>query len=122
MAENTKTISPDAVKCISSEASAPDECGGNPTTVASTQLNGRNQIVSVNLLIPTPGLQDNPSNQHYEITVAATSEDQQVNLLTKSYLVRLNVPDDSQDDDQEEYERGDDDSGFPSAIQEIVYN
>jgi hypothetical protein len=122
MAENTKISSPDALRYTSSEVSGPDEYGINQTAVASTQLNGRNLIISVNLLIPTPGQQDNPSNQHYEPEIAATNEDQQVNLLTKSYLARLNVTDDIQDDDQEEYDRGDDDSGFPNAIQEIVDN
>jgi hypothetical protein len=122
MEENTRTSSPDAMRCTSSEVSDPDECGGNPTTVASTQLNGRNLIVSVDLLIPTPGLQENPSNHHYETAVAATTEDRQINLLTKSYLARLNETGDSEDGDLEEYEWGDDDSRFSDAIQETVNN
>lgn len=151
--ERTKTSTPDALMCTSSEVPAPDECGRNPTAAASAQLvNGRSLIINVSLLIPTPGVQDSPSNEHFEIAVAATNEDRQVNLLTKSYLahlnvtddsetavaatsedgqvnlltksylVRLNVTDDSEDDDLEEYERGDDDSMFPSAIQETVDN
>ena len=79
----------------------------------------------VNLHIPTLGIQaqdSGPSNQHYEIAVAATNKDRQVNLLTKSYLARLTVTNDSEDDDLEEYERGDDDPMFPSAIQETVNN
>ena len=148
---NTKTSSPAPVMYTSSEVSAPDECGRSPTTAASSQLNGRCLIISVNLpvLIPTPGVQDIPSNEHYaaatnedgqvnlltqsylarlnvtddnETAVAATSEHLQVNLLTKSYLARLNVIDDSEDDDLEEYERGDDDPRFPSATQETVNN
>ena len=156
MEMNTKTSSPDAVMCTSSEVSAPDECGRNLTAVASAQLNGRTSTISVKLHIPSSpkslGMQDSTSNQHYETAfaatnedrhvnlltqsylaclnvtddsetaVAATSEDRQVNLLTKSYLARLNVMDDSEDDDLEEYERGDDDSTFPSAIQETMDN
>ena len=118
MAENTKTSSP--VRCTSSEVSSPDD--RNPTAVASAQLNGRSLIITVNLLISTLGIQDSTSNQHYEIAVAATKEDQQVNLLTKSYLARLTMTDDSEDDDLEEYERGDDDPRFPSAIQKTMDN
>ena len=68
------------------------------------------------LLIPT-GLctQEAPSDQHYKIPVAATDEDQQVNLFTKSHLARLNV---IRNDDTEEFEWGDDNSRFPIAIQE----
>ena len=102
--EKTKTSSPDAVVRTSSEVSAPDECGRSPTAVASAQLvNGRSLIIGINLLIPTPAIQDNPSNQHYKTAIAATNEDRQVNLLTESYLARLNVTDDSEDDDLEEY-------------------
>ena len=134
--------------CTSSEVSAPDECGRSPTAVVLAQVNGRRLIISVNLLIPTPGIRDNLSNEHYavatnedgqvnlltqsylarlnvnddsETAVDATSEDRQVNLLTKSYLARLNVTDDSEDDDLEEYERGDDPMFF-SATQETVNN
>ena len=105
MGENTQANGPDSVMYTStcSEVSAPD----------------------VNIQIPTLGIQaqdSGPSNQHYETAVAATSEDRQINLLTKSYLARLNMMDDSEDDDLEEYERGDDDPRFPSAIQETVNN
>ena len=149
--EKTKISSPDAVVCMvrtSSEVSAPDDPGA-----ASAQLvTGRNLIIGVHLLIPTPGIQDNLSDEHFgiavaatnedgqvnlltksylarlnvtddsETAVAATSEDLQVNLLTKSYLARLNVTDDSEDDDLEEYERVNDDPMFLSAIQETVNN
>ena len=103
--------SPNAVKLTSSEVSDPDECGGGKTAI---QLSGGTLIPD--LLIPI-GLctQEAPSNQGYEIPVAATDEDQQVNLLTKSYLARLNV---IGNEDTEEFEWGDDNSRFPIAIQE----
>ena len=113
MEETTEANSPNVA---SNEVFAPDEYGRNPTTVASTHLNGSNLIINVTLLIPT-GQQD-PSNQRYKIVIPATNEDQQVNLLTKSYLARLSITDSTEDNDVEESEWEDDDSRFPNAIQE----
>lgn len=114
MEDNIKISSPNAARLTSDEVFDPDE---NPTTVVSTHLNSGSLIINVTLLIPT-GPQHS-SNQRYEIAIPATSEDQQVNLLTKSYLARLSVTDNSiEDDDVEESVWGDDNSRFPNTIQE----
>lgn len=104
-----------AVRLTSGEVPGPDD----KTATAPIRLSGGTLIISVNLLIPAIGPQRDPSNQCYEIPIAATNQDRQVNLLTRSYLARLNVTDGSnEDDDVEEFERRDDECMFPCAVEE----
>ena len=87
-------------KPTSSEMAVPDDSNSKLAAVEPSQ--------------PVVPLNEGPPNQ-IEIPSQATNEDQQVNLLTKSYLITLN--DIEEDGEGEEYE-GDDESRFPNSVKE----
>ena len=122
MEENNKSSSPDTANPDerATEASNPDEHStevSNPDECATEASNPDEHSNPDERATEA----SNPDERGESITAvaSATDEDQQINLLTKSYLARLNVMDNSEDDDLEEYERGDDDPGLLSAISSV---